>query len=762
MSETGIPSLRSPAASKLGARVLAEWGVTALLTLALVLWLSLAQVTQRGDNVVFDTLIGIQPVAPHPDIAIIAIDDRSLEALGPWPWPRDRHAALIDRLSDIGVRSVAYDVLFVEPTPQDDTLSRALTHAGNIYLPAAIDTPGLDGRLASVALPASGLDRSAAGVGHAVLTPDQDGTVRNLPLWASADGKAFSHLAVLAATDGDLDPPIDAGDEGDGLHTAGVRTLRYPAGAEPFPTVSFIDVLRGEVEPRFLQNKRVLVGATAQGMGDRYATPTSPDGSLTPGVYVVGALMQSVLDDWFIRPTKPWTTALFSLLPLAVMLAGFLWLRPVANTVLGLGLIAVTVAASAILLRQGIWFPPLAACAGVIVAWPLWSWRRLAATYRYMQAELNDLRADTETHHLSALSPGAKWQTGDEISRQVLALSATLKQFRDFNRYITQSVRSLPDAAVVSDVYGKVLIANPRAQQLFSDTLLEGALLDDLFLQLGHRDWRSLIGAAPGARDELQLPDGRALQIAVAPLVDTAEQSAGLIVRMADVTQLRAAERERQRTLQLLGHDMRAPQVSILTLLSNPDRSPKVEAQIRRNAEQTLSLAEGYVQLSRAENQMLTFVIANLADLVTEAADTLWPQSAAKGVELVAPDDGHDYLVDVDIALMRRVVINLLDNAIRHTPTGGHVACRLSNHEGKVLLIICDEGPGLDEDMRSRLFQPFAGGNVSGAGLGLAFVHTVIQRHGGQITVEAPAGITPPTSGACFYITLPQVEGEPD
>lgn len=747
-------------ATRLGAQVLIEWLITAAITIGLVVWLSLGQITQRGDNVFYDTVSVINPVAAHKDIAVVAIDDRSLAEIGPWPWPRAVHADLVQRLGDIGVTSVGYDVLFIEPTPDDAALAASVQRSGNVYLPVAVDTPGLNGSLATISPPPANIAAGAAGLGHVILTPDQDGTVRASPLWVSADGRVLPHLALLASASKTPATEVNKGAAGDGLIVTDSRMIRFPSGIEPYPTVSAVDVLRGEVSAEFLKDKRVLVGATAQGMGDRYATPNSPRGYLSPGVYIVGALMQSVLDDWNIRPLNRWLTALLSLIPLAMILAGFLVLRPVANTVLGFALIAATLAISALALKAGHWFPPLAACAGVIVAWPLWSWRRLAAAYRYMQSELNDLRADPETFPLAALSPTAKWTSGDEISRQVLALRGALKQFRDFNRYINQSVRSLPDAALVADLDGSVLIANPRAQNLFPGTTLVGAHLEDLFLRLGVREWRGLIGAAPGVRDEIQLPDGRALQIAIAPLVDTTEQSAGLIVRLADVTQLRAAERERQRTLQLLGHDMRAPQVSILTLLDGDKRSEKIEDQIRRNARQTLALAEGYVQLSRAENQMLTFEVANLADLVTEGVDTLWPQSAAKGVELIAPDYEHEYLVDVDAALMRRVIINLLDNAIRHTPTGGLVACQLSSYEDTVLLIICDEGPGLDDDMRSRLFQPFAGGNVSGAGLGLAFVHTVIQRHGGQISVDPPSGVTPPTSGACFYITLPPVEAD--
>lgn len=743
----------------LGARVLTEWVITALLATALVLWLSLGHVLQRSDNLFYDTLSAINPAKPNPDLVVVTIDERSLDELGAWPWPRSLHARMIERLTAARVNTVGYDVLFIEPTVDDEQLATALHDAGNVYLPVSVSVPGMNGKAASVLSPPVRIAEAAAGLGHGVLTPDQDGTVRSLPLWVSADNQVIPHLAMKLAGDHSSLPSSEAVSPLNGemrLHKP--RLIHFASGHEPYTTVSFVDVLRGEVPQDFLRGKRVLVGATAQGMGDRYATPTSHDGALTPGVNIVGSLAQELLDNRPITRINEGLGAFFSLLPLMVMLGSFLTLRPFANTLLGLLLIAITLVVSGISWKMGVWWPPLAACAGVIFVWPLWSWRRLSATYRYMQGALNALKRDEALRPLSALSPVRTWTAGDEISRQALSFSTALKQFRDFNRYITQSVHSLPDAALLTDQDGMVLVANRRAQLLFPDRQLVGSQLNDLFDDLGRRDWRTLIDAEAGTRDEVFIDDGRCIQIAIAGLTDTHKRSTGLIVRLADVTPLRAAERERQRTLQLLGHDMRAPQVSILTLLDSEKRPANLEEQIRRNARQTLNLAEGYVQLSRAENQSLTFDLINLADLLTEAADTLWPQSAAKGVELLTPETYDEYLVEADAALMRRVIINLLDNAIRHTPNGSFVTCHLSVHNDQTLLIIADQGAGLSDDMRARLFQPFAGGNVSGSGLGLAFVHAVIQRHGGQITIDPPKGITPPTTGACFYITLPVAE----
>lgn len=747
---------RSDVGSRVAARVLAEWAATALISIAIVIWLSLANLTERTDHVLYDTYSRLSPVDAADQIVVIGIDDRSLNAIGPWPWPRDVHARLINTLHNAQSGPVAYDVLFLEPREGDQALAIALKNASNVHLPALLSAPGLNGASFQLDQPVEPVATAAASLGHVMLTPDPDGTVRHLPLWLTYGDNTIGHLVLpLARTfrgpeafEAPRTPAID------GLEIREPLLIRYPSVDAGYRVVSFVDVLNGEIDPAFLRNRLILVGATAHGMGDRFATSLGHDSSLTPGVEIQAALLQTLIEQSAPRPVPVWLKTALSLLPLVLMLFGFVTLRPGGNTLLGVGLLIATLVASAVALKAGWWWPPMSAIFGVLIAWPLWSWRRLAAAYGYMQSELANLRDDSDTRQLAALSSAPVWKSGDEVSRQVRALSTALKQLKDFNRFITQSVRSLPDAAVIADMDDKVLVANARARLLFGEAVLKDATLETLFIALGHKDWKHLLSVEDG-HDDILLNDGRALQVATAPLTDVEGQSAGNIVRFADVTQLRASERQRERTLQLLGHDMRAPQVSILTLLDSAIRPADFEARVRANAQQTLSLAEGYVQLSRAESQMLRFELVDLGLLMTEAADMMWPQAAAKGVDLSSPEDGFDYLIDGDAPLLRRVLINLMDNAIRHTPTGGRVRCDLFRQDGDITMTIADEGPGFDEDAKGRMFQPFQGGNIAGSGLGLAFVHTVIQRHGGRISLDAPEGLPQVEVGSCFYITLP-------
>jgi two-component system clock-associated histidine kinase SasA len=115
--------------------------------------------------------------------------------------------------------------------------------------------------------------------------------------------------------------------------------------------------------------------------------------------------------------------------------------------------------------------------------------------------------------------------------------------------------------------------------------------------------------------------------------------------------------------------------------------------------------------------------------------------------------------VRVDVDKIRRVIINLLDNALRYSPAGKSVlvAARYDVHRGKVLVEVADSGPGIPEGERERIFEqywqvkenkPLRG--TKGSGIGLTFCQRVLEAHGERIWVEAEG----PLPGACFAFTL--------
>lgn len=747
-----------------GRRAMIEWLLVATVTACVVAWLALGSAADRPNHLVYDALIRLQDRPADDAIVIVAIDDRSLQALGRWPWPRALHTRLIDRLSQAGPRAVAYDVLFTEPVPADDAaLAAALARAGDVYLPLLLDAPGDNGAPWRIVPPDSALATAAAGLGHVNLSVDSDGVVRRLPLYMQADGQSWPQLALPLAATRVAVPPPPAVDGQDALVAASPEAIAYGGAPGRFRTLSFVDVLNGEVPDAFLKDKLVLVGATAPGMGDRYATPVAPQGELSPGVEIQAGLLQTLLEGGGPRTLSPPWLLVLSLLPLALLVGGFLILRPLANMVLGASLIVSTLAASlTAFLALHLWMPPAAAIAGLALAYPFWSWRRLAVASAYMQSEVEAFQRDGSPLPINALTPLRL--EGDVVAKQVTALRGAVKQLRDLDRFISDALRSLPDATVVIDPHGRVLLANDRARDLFGEALTSDAHLADLFLSLGEPSWRRFLVQQSDDHGDILAPAGQVLKVATAPLTDAEGLPIGHIVRFADMTRMRAAERQREQALQLLSHDMRAPQVSILTLLEGKQSrsDPAFERRIGGYARQTLDLAEGYVQLARAESQPYRAVVLDLGQVLIDAADTLWPQASGKAVAIETPSDDEEYLVVGDPSLLRRLLTNLLDNALKYGPRGGVIACSLSlgDNAGAPVCIatISDQGPGLSEEAARRLFQAFGHGDADhrGAGLGLAFVRTVAERHGGQVRYQPGAA-----GGATFVLILPRfIEAE--
>jgi signal transduction histidine kinase len=151
-----------------------------------------------------------------------------------------------------------------------------------------------------------------------------------------------------------------------------------------------------------------------------------------------------------------------------------------------------------------------------------------------------------------------------------------------------------------------------------------------------------------------------------------------------------------------------------------------------------------------------------LTDLLEDARATILAASRNAAAAHVTFTAG-DARVRVDSAWFRQAVINLVDNAIRHTPPDGHVDVRIGHHDGTVMLVVEDTGPGFDEQHLPQAFEPFARLGTAGTasdstGLGLAIVQAIAQAHqghawaenrqqgGSRVTVEISDGLTPSPS----------------
>jgi CHASE2 domain-containing sensor protein len=336
-------------------------------------------------------------------IAIVTIDERSISDVGPWPWPREVMARLVNKINDAGAQLQIHDILYpVGDRPDDDLLLAALAQGEKsiiAQLPVlqaqneALRSGNLTSPVAGVSclsategfqFPAAndfiGSSDAFATVpkGHIAPIIDTDGAVRKIPAFVCVQGEAFPALALApffqlfssesweaSTVDGSgvlgpdqlltfrsypgLEVPLD--EEGN----MRISFLKSPSS---FNTVSAVDVLNDNISPGQLDNVLVLVGATAFGLDDIVPTPYS---GFSPGVELQARMLSSVLDDQVpFAPAGSWLIkAIFS----AIFALVCLHMATRRGRYASIGLLAMTVSApflavgfhGALLVNYGLW-----------------------------------------------------------------------------------------------------------------------------------------------------------------------------------------------------------------------------------------------------------------------------------------------------------------------------------------------------------------------------------------------------------------------
>ncbi|KKC25764.1 CHASE2 domain-containing protein [Sphingomonas sp. SRS2] len=737
-------------------RLYAEWLAVALVATLLVTALVLGRLTERLDHIVYDRALTASQRPPPDDIVIIAIDNRSLQAIGRWPWPRRVHAEALDRLAEARPRAVGYDVLFVEPT-DDDAILAAAVRRSPTYLPQVIDVPGPNGAAYAIALPAGPLATAAAGIAQVNLHFDGDRVIRKAYLEEGGDGQAWLQLGALMAG---LKVADGSQAARQGLWQARPVLIPYGGAAGNIRTFSFIDLVEGHIPPELLANRHILIGATADGMGDSYPTPTSGTTSQMAGVEIQANLLDALLRGDAITPAAEGWVLAGALAPLWLLLIGFLRLSPRGTANLALALAFLILATSFGLIRFAhVWLPPAGALIGMLFVYPLWGWRRLQAISSYMTDELRLLQSEGD-----AFPRQRRADSGQEITLQANLLGQAIDRLRDLRRFLSDAIGRLPDALYVTDLDGRIALTNAEGRRLaarLAAPMTTGSDLRDLLARFRVTDNGVLSPFVDKTSDqggaEAATEDGGSFEVRYVAQRDASDAQVGWIMRIVDISPLKQAERHREEALQLLSHDMRAPQSAILTLLRGPEALvPKpISARIESLANRTLELAEDFVQLARAEAKPLEPEPIDLNDVAIDAADALWPEAKARGIRVDVGGIDDPHMVDGDRQLLTRAVINLIGNAIKYSDAGV-IRCTLAEIDGSVRLTIADQGIGMSDEQRAKLFERFQQGPREGIGLGLALVRTVVARHNGKIDCESAPG-----EGTTFIIDLPKSDADP-
>ena len=238
-----------------------------------------------------------------------------------------------------------------------------------------------------------------------------------------------------------------------------------------------------------------------------------------------------------------------------------------------------------------------------------------------------------------------------------------------------------------------------------------------------------------------------------------------------DISKRKELERMRQDMVNMLMHDLRGPLGNLINaielismLIDKTENLPKIKHFLEmatRSGQAVNDLIDSMLDVSRLEQGEIPLQrrMTNIHKLIQAVEEQVTPEAKLKQMELTIESLPEALEVWLDNSLIRRVLINLVGNAIKYTPEKGHVLLTVKATKDKLCFTISDTGPGISKADQTRVFEKFSradnASSISGVGLGLAFCKLATEAHNGAISVESE-GI--PGKGSTFQVTLPIIK----
>ena len=319
---------------------------------------------------------------------------------------------------------------------------------------------------------------------------------------------------------------------------------------------------------------------------------------------------------------------------------------------------------------------------------------------------------------------------------------------------------------ILSSMREGVLLVDREGRCVFANDALithlggSPASLDDLFpTEIRHAARRAgYTGAANAVEVETGVPS-RWLRASSQPIDD----GGSVLVVVRDVTEARRLDAVRRDYVANASHELKTPAASIRaaaeTLLNgaleDPPAAHRFTEQLQRDAMRLSRIVSDLLDLSRLEGGSDLAERVRLDVIAGDEVERLGDRAKEAGVVIELHTDGVPSVPGSgrDLALLVR---NLIDNAVRYTPSGGRVDVSVSAEDGRVVLQVADTGMGIPQRDLSRVFERFyrvdraRSRETGGTGLGLAIVRHVAENHGGEVTVQSEL-----SAGSTFVVRLP-------
>jgi len=360
------------------------------------------------------------------------------------------------------------------------------------------------------------------------------------------------------------------------------------------------------------------------------------------------------------------------------------------------------------------------------------------------------------------------------------AMLETLEKETTSRDYFDSIINSLSEILIVSSLDGEIRTVNPAARRFLKKigTPSENAFVNVMFAAESYGshcnppefvDWRSDIITLEATyalpdRDRMTIQWLRSIQL------DQRGAAMGIIFIGQDITERARIEKLKNEFISTVNHELRTPLTAIsgtLGLLKGgvagkiPKKAQDLIAIGLSNSDRLIHLINDLLDIQKIEADGMEFRLQPV-DLVKIAEESIRHNASLgvpRGVTLTLDNRIGDIPLTGDPDRLAQVMTNLLSNAVKYSPDGGVVTVTLAGGDGGPVVSVADQGPGIPEEFRDRIFGRFAQADSSdsrkkgGTGLGLAIAQAIVRRHDGQIWYQSKVG-----KGTTFYFWLPSDE----
>ena len=351
----------------------------------------------------------------------------------------------------------------------------------------------------------------------------------------------------------------------------------------------------------------------------------------------------------------------------------------------------------------------------------------------------------------------------DKLREQNRTIGKQMNELQLRQREFTAITENMREGFLLVDCKMHVLSSNHSALEVLGRRELKpGCLLYDA--ECSQEIFDAVDTALSGSHAELLLTiDETSWQVLANPVVASG-QVAGAVVLFMDVTEREQRERLRREFSANVSHELKTPLTSISGFaelmkegLVPPEKIPEFSGDIYKESLRLIGLVNDIIQLSRLDENSTQFQRApvDLYDLCAQSIEQLSPVAARQSVTLELTGE-HAEIMGVE-QLLKEMIYNLLDNAIKYNVPGGSVTASVRKSAGRTILSVADTGIGIPYAHQPRVFERFYrvdkshSKEVGGTGLGLSIVKHIIESHGEKIEVESKLHI-----GSKFRFTLPK------